>query len=87
MTWYGDFFLGAEDGAHGVADFAEGGLGFDSFVDEGHEILGVLGGFAPHVEAALNFDRGAGGRAVGGSRGANGEACERQKKYDTGPSR
>jgi hypothetical protein len=32
----GDFFVGAEGVAHGVADFAEGGVGFYGVEDEGH---------------------------------------------------
>jgi len=31
----GDFFVGAEDVAEGVADFAEGGVGFHGVVEEG----------------------------------------------------
>jgi len=31
-----DFFVGAEDGAYGFADFAESGVGFYGVVDEGH---------------------------------------------------
>src|SRR5690242_10755257 len=57
----GDFFVGAEDGAHGFADFAEGGVGFYGVVDERHEVLGAVRGLAKGVEAALDF----GGRAFG----------------------
>src|SRR5882762_7349740 len=57
----GDFFVGAEDGAHGFADFAEGGVGFHGIVDVRHEIFGTFGGFAEGVEAALDF----GGRTIG----------------------
>src|SRR5882762_5862013 len=69
----GDFFVGAEDVAEGVADFAEGGVGFDGVVEEGHEVVFALGGGAEGVEAAIDFCLGAvgaeffqaGGLAVG----------------------
>src|SRR5882672_8233413 len=57
----GDFFVGAEDGAHGFADFAEGGVGFYGVVDAGHEVFGAFGGFAQGVQAALDFGGGASG--------------------------
>src|SRR5258708_28526271 len=57
----GDFFVGGEVGAHGFADFGEGGVGFHGVVDVGHEIFGAFGGFAESVEAALDF----GGRTIG----------------------
>ena len=38
----GDFFVGAEDEAHGVADFAERGVGLYGLVDEGHQVLFAL---------------------------------------------
>jgi len=51
----GDFLVGAEDVAHGVADFAERGVGFGGVEDEGHEVVGALGGGAQGVEAAGDF--------------------------------
>ena len=32
----GHFFVGAEDLAHGIADFAESGIGFYGGIDGGH---------------------------------------------------
>src|SRR5229473_927866 len=55
----GDFFVDAEDVAEGVADFAEGGVGFHGVVEEGHEVVFTLGGGAEGVEAAVDFGLGA----------------------------
>src|SRR5689334_21473428 len=57
----GDLFVGAEDVAHGVADFAEGGVGFYGVVDEGHQVFGAFGGVAESAEAAVYFRLGAAG--------------------------
>src|SRR5208337_4348590 len=61
----GDFFVGAEDGAEGIADFAEGGVGFYGVVDEGHQVGAALGGFAEGVEPAIDFGGGAIGAELG----------------------
>ena len=49
----GDFFVDAEDVAHGVADFAEGGVGLYGVEDEGHEIGVAFGGAAKGFEAGF----------------------------------
>src|SRR5215475_1962101 len=50
-----DLFVGAKSVAHGVADFAEGGVGFDCVVDEGHQIIFAFGRGAKRGEAACDF--------------------------------
>src|SRR6267143_657251 len=55
----GDFFVGAEDVAEGVADFAEGGVGFHGIVDKRHEIVFAFGGGAQGAEAAVDLGLGA----------------------------
>src|SRR6266446_9124310 len=55
----GDFFVGAEDFAHGVADFAESGVGFYGVEEVGHQIFGALRGFAQCAEATRDFIAGA----------------------------
>jgi hypothetical protein len=42
----GNFFVHAEDRAHGVADFAKRGIRFDSFDDVGHQIFFAPGSFS-----------------------------------------
>ena len=49
------FGVGAEDGAEGVADFAERGVGFHGVVDVGHQVFSACGGFAQRGEAAVDF--------------------------------
>src|SRR5258708_37703987 len=51
----GHFFVGAEDVAEGVADFAEGSVGLHGFVKERHEIFLAFGGGSEGVEAAIDF--------------------------------
>src|ERR1700722_5224488 len=41
-----DFFVGAEGIAHGVADFAEGGVGLHGVDDERHQVFFALARFA-----------------------------------------
>src|SRR3990172_891417 len=41
---HGDFFVGAEDGAEGVADFAQGGVGAHAVEDARHRVLVAAGG-------------------------------------------
>src|ERR1700751_4053419 len=48
----GDFFVGAEDFAHGVADFAECGVRLYGVVDKGHQVLAALRRFAQRPEPA-----------------------------------
>jgi len=55
----GDFFVGAEDVAEGVADFAEGGVAFHGIVDKRHEIVFAFGGGAQGAEAAVDLGLGA----------------------------
>src|SRR5882757_9340815 len=50
-----DFFVGAEGVAHGFADFAEGGVGFDGVIDEGHEVVLALGCGSQSVESPQHF--------------------------------
>src|SRR5215470_3641800 len=50
-----DLFVGAKSVAHGVADFAEGGVGFDGVVDEGHQIIFAFSRGAKSGEAACDF--------------------------------
>src|SRR5579872_3054303 len=45
----GYFFVGAEDFAEGVANFAYGGVGFYGVEEIGHEIVFAFGGFAEGV--------------------------------------
>src|SRR6516165_4024602 len=54
----GDFFVGAEDGAQGFADFAEGGVGLHRIINERHQIFRTLRGLAQSVEAALHSGAG-----------------------------
>src|SRR5437879_619761 len=51
----GDFFVGANDRAHGVADVAQRGVGFDSLVDVWHQVLGAFGGLAQRRQAPFDF--------------------------------
>src|SRR5712692_66946 len=51
----GDFFVGAKDGAQGVANLAQRGVGFDGLVDERHQVFGSFGGLAKRGEAAGDF--------------------------------
>ena len=52
----GDFFVGAEDFAHGVADFTKRGIRLDGVVDEGHEIFGGFCGGAQGGQAARDLE-------------------------------
>src|SRR5271167_895389 len=61
----GDFFVGAEDFAEGVADFAYCGVGFDGVEQVGHQVVFSFGGFAEGVEAAVDFGFGAVGAEFG----------------------
>src|SRR5262249_47334934 len=51
----GDFFVGAEGVAHGVADFAEGGVGFDSVINERHQIVFAFGCVAERGKPPCDF--------------------------------
>ena len=57
----GDFFVGAEDVAEGVANFTKSGVGFYGVVKERHEVVFAPGARAQGIEAAVDF----GLRAVG----------------------
>src|SRR5882762_11849030 len=52
---YRDLFVGAEGVAHGVADFAECGVGFDGVIDEGHEVVLALARGSQSVESPQHF--------------------------------
>src|SRR5271156_4244046 len=49
------FFVDAEDVAHGIANFAEGGVGLHRFVNVRHRIFRTSSGFAQRSEAARDF--------------------------------
>src|SRR5712692_694355 len=49
------FFVSAENLAHGVANFAERGVGLHGIVNERHEIIFAFGGFAQRGQAPRNF--------------------------------
>src|SRR5216683_775535 len=51
----GDFFVGAEDFAHGVADFTERGVGFYGVEDVRHQIVAALRRFAQCAQATRDF--------------------------------
>src|SRR4029453_10701120 len=55
----GDFFVGAESVAHGVADFAERGVRFYGGVDRWHEIVCSLRRLAKMRERAIHLVLGA----------------------------
>src|SRR5216683_5917519 len=55
----GDFFVGAEDFAHGVADFTERGVGFYGVEDVRHQIVAALRRFAQRAKPARDFVVGA----------------------------
>src|ERR1700676_5117069 len=61
----GDFFVGAEDGAHGVAEFAESGITFHGVEEVRHEVFLAFRGLAKRIEAALDFVVGALGAELG----------------------
>src|SRR5207302_6790808 len=46
----GDFLVGSEDGAQGIADFAQRRVGFDGFVEVRHEVFLALGGPQEAIE-------------------------------------
>jgi hypothetical protein len=65
----GNFFVGPEDLAEGVADFTKRGVGFYGIVEEGHEVVVSLGGSAKGVKAAIDFGLGAVGAKFFQTRG------------------
>src|SRR5256885_14347743 len=51
----GDFFVGAEDVAEGIADFAQSRVGLYRLEDVGHEIFSALRCLAQRSQAARDF--------------------------------
>src|ERR1700692_3365153 len=50
----GDLFVGPEDGAQGIADLAEGGIGFDRVVEVRHQVFRAFGGPHENIEPAAH---------------------------------
>src|ERR1700683_3667290 len=51
----GHFFVDAEDVSHGIANFAEGGVGLHRLVNIRHRVFRAPSGFAKRCKAARHF--------------------------------